>query len=85
MKVRARSTAAVPAAMWRGAVASALEPSCGSCRYFCQQPHEIESQMPGLRSLSSAHASVRASDGICRRHDRYLGATSHCADYQQRM
>jgi hypothetical protein len=56
--------------------------SCGSCRYFCQAPHEIESQMPGIRSLGSAWASVRGSDGICRKHERYLGATSHCEDYE---
>jgi hypothetical protein len=61
---------------------AAAEQSCGSCRYFCESPHEIESQMPGIRSLGSAWASVRASDGICRRHDRYLGATSHCDDYE---
>jgi hypothetical protein len=61
------------------------EESCGSCRYFCQAPHEIESQMPGMRSLGSVYASVRAADGICRRHDRYLGATARCADYQHRV
>jgi len=65
-------------------VAAIAEESCGSCRYFCQSPHEIESQMPGMRSLGSGHASVRATDGICRRHDRYLGATSHCADFEHR-
>jgi hypothetical protein len=57
------------------------EGNCGSCRYFCQAPHEIESQMPGLRSLGSVFASVRAADGLCRRHDRYLGASSRCDDY----
>jgi hypothetical protein len=66
-------------------VEAVLEQSCGSCRYFCQEPHEIESQMPGMRSLGSGHASVRAGDGICRRHDRYLGAASHCADFQDRI
>jgi hypothetical protein len=55
--------------------------SCGSCRYFCQSPHEIESQLPGMRSFGSGHASVRASVGLCRRHDRYLGAASVCADH----
>jgi hypothetical protein len=70
----------------RAAVApdhAAAGESCGSCRYFCQAPHEIESQLPGMRSLGSGHASVRASDGICRRHDRYLAATSRCADYER--
>jgi hypothetical protein len=62
-----------------------LAPSCGSCRYFCESPHEIESQMPGMRSLGSGFAAVRATDGICRRHERYLGAASHCADYERRL
>jgi hypothetical protein len=66
-------------------VEAAVEESCGSCRYFCQAPHEIESQLPGIRSLGSGHASVRAADGICRRHDRYLGASSHCSDYDYRI
>ena len=65
--------------------AAVVEPSCGSCRYFCESPHEIESQMPGMRSLGSGYAAVRAADGICRRHDRYLGAASHCASYERRL
>ena len=65
-------------------VEAVIERSCGRCRYFCQAPHEIESQMPGMRSLGSGHAAVRASDGICRRHDRYLAAASRCADYERR-
>jgi hypothetical protein len=66
-------------------VAAVSEPGCGSCRYFCQSPHEIESQLPGMRSLGSGHASVRAADGLCRRHERYLGAASSCADYDPRL
>ena len=58
------------------------EQICGSCRYFCQAPHEIESQMPGLRSLGSVYESVSAADGLCRRHDRYLGASSGCDGYE---
>ncbi|MFI4867883.1 MAG: hypothetical protein ACHQDD_00850 [Steroidobacterales bacterium] len=61
------------------------EEHCGSCRYFCQAPHEIESQLPGLRSLGSVFASVRASDGLCRRHDRYIGASSRCAGYESEI
>jgi hypothetical protein len=63
----------------------APEERCGSCRYFCQAPHELESQMPGLKSLGSMFASVRASDGLCRRHDRYLGASSRCDDYESEI
>jgi hypothetical protein len=69
-----------PAASGR-ATSPLSERICGSCRYFCQAPHEIESQMPGLRSLGSAFASVRASDGLCRRHHRHLGPMSRCDDF----
>jgi len=32
--------------------------------------------------MSSAWASVRADDGLCGRHDRYVSASSDCEDYQ---
>jgi hypothetical protein len=60
------------------------QPSCAGCRHFCSSPQQIESQLPGMRSLGSAHASVRAADGLCLRHDRYLGAGSYCAEHQPR-
>jgi hypothetical protein len=78
----ARHGAARDPAVSGSATSPVSERICGSCRYFCQAPHEIESQMPGLRSLGSVFGSVRASDGLCRRHDRYLGASSHCGDYE---
>jgi hypothetical protein len=37
--------------------------------------------LPGLNSMSSAWASVRADDGLCGRHDRYVSASSFCEDY----
>jgi hypothetical protein len=37
--------------------------------------------MPGLASMSSGDASVRADDGICFRHDRYLSARAFRADF----
>ncbi len=55
---------------------------CGTCRHFCREPHEIEAQLPGMRSLGSVYGSVRAADGICRLHDRYLAASSSCPSYE---
>jgi hypothetical protein len=54
---------------------------CASCRHFRNDPAYLEAAMPGLTSLSSASASVRADDGLCLRHDRYLGAGRSCADF----
>jgi hypothetical protein len=52
---------------------------CANCRHFRDTAAEIEAALPGLRTLSSAHAAVRADDGLCRLHDRYLSARSRCA------
>ena len=55
---------------------------CARCAHFRSQPAQIESRLRGLKSMSSAYASVRAEDGLCSRHDRYVAASSVCEDYQ---
>jgi hypothetical protein len=57
---------------------------CRDCRHFRNDPGYLEGAFPGLASLSSGYASVRANDGICLRHDRYLAASSSCRDFEQR-
>ncbi|MBO0712813.1 MAG: hypothetical protein J2P47_16190 [Acetobacteraceae bacterium] len=57
---------------------------CRTCRHFRNDAAFLETALPGLTSMSSAHGSVRADDGLCLRHDRYLGADSSCADYAAR-
>ena len=54
---------------------------CGSCGHFRNDPAYLEAAIPGLASLSSGDASVRADDGLCLRHDRYLSARASCADF----
>ena len=56
---------------------------CRSCADFRNDADYLEAALPGLTSLGSGHASVRAADGICIRHDRYLGADSWCADFTE--
>ena len=58
---------------------------CGDCVHFRNDPAYLEAAMPGLSSLSSAYGSVRADDGICLRHDRYLSARAGCADFFARL
>ncbi len=55
---------------------------CGACAFFNNDPHFLEAQIPGLRSLGSAAGSVRSDDGLCARHGRYLGARSGCASFE---
>ncbi len=36
-----------------------------------------------MRTLGSAYGAVRATDGICVLHDRYLDPSSICASYER--
>ena len=57
---------------------------CGACVHFRNEPEYLEAAFAGLASLSSAYGSVRAEDGLCLLHDRYLGAHCSCADFSAR-
>jgi hypothetical protein len=57
-------------------------PGCARCRFFDPAARVIESELPGLRILSSAYSSVRSDDGLCRQHQRYVAASSICAGYR---
>jgi hypothetical protein len=59
------------------------ERACGNCRYFSGAPREVEALLPGMRTLGSAYGSVRATDGICRLHDRYLDPSSRCDSHER--
>jgi hypothetical protein len=54
---------------------------CAACAHFRNDPAYLEQEIPGFASMSSAHASIRADDGICTLHDRYLSARSSCTGY----
>ncbi len=57
---------------------------CGGCRHFSGSARQIEALLPGLRSLSSAYGAVRAEDGLCSVHARYVTAYSGCEAYEAR-
>jgi hypothetical protein len=54
---------------------------CRNCRHFRNDAGYLETVFPGLTSLSSGYGSVRADDGVCLLHDRYLRASSSCASF----
>jgi|HubBroStandDraft_6_1064221.scaffolds.fasta_scaffold121764_3 hypothetical protein len=58
-------------------------PSCGRCKHFRNGALEVEAELPGLSSLSSAYAAVRCSDGICAVHGRYIAASSTCPAFEE--
>lgn len=55
---------------------------CANCRYFRGAPQEVEAHLRGMRTLGSAYGAVRASDGVCELHDRYLDPSSTCAAHE---
>ena len=57
---------------------------CRGCEHFVNDPAELEAALPGLRSLSSAYISARADDGLCRRHQRHVGARRWCVEFRAR-
>lgn len=54
---------------------------CRACVHFRNDAKYLETVFKGLTSLSSGYGSVRADDGICLRHDRYLSARSSCPQF----
>jgi hypothetical protein len=55
--------------------------TCGSCVYFRNDPAYLELAFKGFSSFGSGWASVRRDDGLCLRHDRFLGARASCPDF----
>ncbi len=58
--------------------------SCQSCAHFSHAAPDIEAAFPNLTSLSSAYAAVRANDGLCGLHGRYLAHSSVCGSHTAR-
>jgi hypothetical protein len=57
---------------------------CRTCRHFRSDPRLIEALTPGLVSFGSGDASVRADDGLCLHHARYVAANAGCESYEPR-
>jgi hypothetical protein len=57
---------------------------CLNCGHFRKDSEFLEACFPGLTSMSLGYGSVRASDGICLKHDRYLSADSSCPPFEVR-
>ena len=54
---------------------------CGRCVYFQNDPAVMEEAFPGLTSMSSGYASVRAQDGLWGKHGVYLSALDGCPSF----
>jgi hypothetical protein len=62
--------------------ANKLKVRCLNCKFFNNEPEQVEQAFPGLTALSSGYASVRADAGICSRHELFLAPWYRCRDFQ---
>jgi hypothetical protein len=59
-----------------------MRDECLACGFFQNNPVVLETVFPGLNSLSSAYASVRAESGICNRLDLFVSSRYGCAYFE---
>jgi len=55
---------------------------CSNCASFSADAHLLESALPGLNSLGSAWAAVRAGDGLCADRGRFVSRNDSCAAHR---
>jgi hypothetical protein len=67
------------------AAASSVRRRCADCLHFDGAAGTLEAEIPGLAVMGSGYASVRADDGLCRLHDRYLSGRSRCERFERRI
>jgi hypothetical protein len=58
--------------------------TCFACIHFRNDAATLTAALPGLSVFSSFHASVRADDGLCLRHDRFINGGRRCAQFAPR-
>lgn len=56
--------------------------TCTTCRHFDHSARTLEERIPGLIALGSGYSAVRAQDGLCALHDRYLSGAYHCRAHE---
>jgi hypothetical protein len=57
---------------------------CAACLYFANEARIVEAAMPGILALGSAFAAVRADDGLCSLHERYISDRACCGSFVRR-
>jgi hypothetical protein len=61
--------------------APAGQRGCRGCAHFRNDAATVEAALPGINSFSSAHASVRADDGLCTFHGFLINGRRGCAEH----
>jgi len=59
--------------------------SCRQCRFFVDDPHQLERAFPGILVLSSMYGSTRGDSGICTLRDTFQGPETDCGLFRARV
>ena len=57
---------------------------CRTCRFFMDDPHELERALVGVLALSSTYGSACGDSGICAIHDTFQYPLTDCGHYRSR-
>jgi hypothetical protein len=60
-------------------------PMCQHCLHFRNDPADIEAALPGFATFGSGRSAVRADDGLCVSHDRFVTTQSSCPKFSDRL
>lgn len=58
--------------------------SCGDCRLFVDDPHELERAFPGILILSFTYGSARGDSGICSKTEIFCALQPACEAFVPR-
>lgn len=65
-----------------GEKSARAEGDCSPCAFFRRDPALIEAEIAGLAIMSSAHASVCGTDGLCTRQQCVINGRRRCAEFR---
>jgi len=57
--------------------------ACIDCCHFRNEPRALEAALAGVGILSSVYGAVRAYDGLCELHERYVAGYGRCERFQK--
>jgi len=58
--------------------------TCRDCRFFIDDPHQLERMLPGVLALSSTYGSSRGDSGICLQKETFQAPELRCDEFEER-
>jgi hypothetical protein len=58
--------------------------TCRDCRFFVDDPYELERMLPGVLVLSSTYGSSRGDNGVCVVQETFQAPEARCDAFEPR-